>query len=261
MRVVILSSARQGTASHHLPFLVGDEGFTVVRVILAEGHTKAKGHLKKKLRKVLRIGPLGALIGYRMRRWYGADLKALAAIEDIAEVCERLGIDLVTTPAVNHPETVEALRASNTDIAVSLGNGYIGSKVFGVPRSGMINIHHEILPDYQNAQGVIWQLYNDSTETGYTIHRIDKGIDTGAIIHQGKVPIQFQESLGATVTHTMKTVLDTSALGLCTVLADLPAHLAQARSQGPGAKWTTPTFWQFLRIRRNHMALRERSAR
>ncbi len=260
MRVVILTSARRGTASHHLPFLVGG-GYTVVRVILAEGHTKPKGHWKRKLRKILRIGPLGALIGYRMRRWYGADLQALAAIEDIAEVCERLGIDLVTTPAVNHPETVEALRASNTDIAVSLGNGYIGSKVFGIPRLGMINIHHEILPDYQNAQGVIWQLYNNSAETGYTIHRIDKGIDTGAIILQGTVPIQPRPTLGATVSHTMKAVLDASAQGLRRVLADLPAHLAAARPQGPGVKWTTPTFGQFLRIRRNHMALRERSAR
>jgi methionyl-tRNA formyltransferase len=259
MRVVILTSGRRGTASHHLPFLVGDDRFTVVRVILAEGHTKPKGHWKRKLRKILRIGPLGAFIGYRMRRWYGADLQALAAIEDIGVVCARYGIELVSTPVVNHPTTVEALRGSDADIAISLGNGYIGSKVFGVPRLGMINIHHEILPAYQNAQGVIWQLYNNSTETGYTIHRIDKGIDTGAIIHQEWVPIQFKESLGATVSHTMKAVLDSSAQGLRTVLADLPAHLAQGRPQGAGAKWTTPSFWQFLRIRRNHAALRDRS--
>lgn len=260
MRVVILTSARQGTASHHLPFLVGDDGFTIVRVILAEGRTKPKGHWKKKLRKILRIGPLGALVGYRMRRWYSTDLQALAAIEDIALVCERHGIELVTTPAVNSTATVEALRNSNADIAVSLGNGYIGSKVFGVPRSGMINIHHEVLPAYQNAQGVIWQLYNHSTETGFTIHRIDKGIDTGAILLQGRVPIQLQRDLGATVTHTMKAVLDASAQGLRTVLADLPTHLANARPQSPGTKWTTPTIGQFMRIQRNHRALRDGAA-
>lgn len=261
MRVVILTSARRGTASHHLPLLVGNDQFAVVRVILAQGHTKSKNHWKRKLRKILQIGPLGALVGYRMRRWYGADLQTLAAVEDIAVVCKRLSVNLVTTPAVNHPTTVSALRESNADIAVSLGNGYIGSKVFSIPRWGMINIHHEVLPAYQNAQSVIWQLYNHSSRTGYTIHRIDKGIDTGAIVHQELVPIKFQESLGATVSHTMKAVLDASAQGLREVLVDLPTRLGSARPQGTGATWTTPTFWQFLRMRRNHKALRGRTPR
>jgi folate-dependent phosphoribosylglycinamide formyltransferase PurN len=37
----------------------------------------------------------------------------------------------------------------------------------------MINIHHELLPEFLGAQSVLWQLHEGSTKTGFTIHRID----------------------------------------------------------------------------------------
>lgn len=257
MRVVVLTSARRGTASHHLPFLVGSPHFQVVRVILAGAPTTPNSGLKKKFRKVMRIGPLGAIMGYRMRAWYTTDVQALSPLEDIGVLCERFGIDLVTTPWVNHMDTVTAMKAANADIALSLGNGYIASKVFTLPRLGMLNVHHELLPEYQNAQGVIWPLYNGSRITGYTIHRIDKGIDTGAIVHREEVPIRFGPHLRDTVTRTMVAVLDASAAGCRAVLEDLPTKLAAARPQGQGRKWTTPSFGQYLRILRNHRRLRD----
>ena len=257
MRVVVLTSARRGTASHHLLVLVGSPHYTVVRVILAGAPTRPKGGLMKKLRKVLRIGPLGALMGYRMRAWYTTDVQALSPMEDIDVLCERFGIELVTSPWVNHPDTVTAMKEANPDVALSLGNGYIASRVFMLPRLGMLNIHHELLPEYQNAQGVIWPIYNGSRVTGYTIHRIDKGIDTGAIVRREEVPIRFGPRLRDTVTRTMVAVLDASAAACRAVLEDLPTRLAAARPQGPGHKWTTPSFGQYLRILRNHRRLRD----
>lgn len=259
LRVVVLTSSRRGTASHHLPMLVGGPHFQCVQVILVDGSApKPKGHLGRKLRKVMRIGPLGALVGYRMRKWYSADVERLAAIEDLGELCASLSVPFATTPAVNHPRTVELMQDAKADIGISLGNGYIGSKVFTAPRLGMLNIHHEVLPEFQNAQGVIWQLHEGSDSAGYTIHRIDKHIDTGAIVYQQRVPISFQPTLAATVSHTMVALLDASALGLRQVLEDLEAKLAAAVPQGKGRSWTTPSFGQFLRIRRNYVRLRDK---
>ncbi|MBK7481740.1 MAG: hypothetical protein IPI72_03195 [Flavobacteriales bacterium] len=259
LRVVVLTSSRRGTASHHLPTLVGSPHYACVQVILVDGTAaKPKGHLMRKLRKVLRIGPLGALIGYRMRKWYGADVERLADIHDLGPLCASLSIPIATTPAINHVRTMELMREANADIGISLGNGYIGSKVFNAPRSGMLNIHHELLPEFQNAQSVIWQLYMGSDTTGYTIHRIDKHIDTGAIVRQERVPISFQSTLAATVSHTMVALLDRSALGLRQVLEDLDAELAAAKPQGKGRTWTTPSFCQFLRILSNYKRLRDR---
>ena len=259
-RVIVLTGSRRGTASHHLPFLAGNTKFECVQVVLVEGPAaKPKGHLKRKLKKTLQIGPLGAMMGIAMRKWYGADVQELAAIEDIEILCASLGIPFATTPAVNHPHTVELFRQAQADIGISLGNGYIGSKVFSVPRLGMLNIHHELLPQFQNAQSVIWQLYTGSDTTGYTIHRIDKHIDTGTIVHQEEVHINFHPTLAATVSHTMVDLLDRSASGLRSVLEHLEERLAQAKAQGHGRSWTTPSFGQFLRIHRNYRRLRDRA--
>jgi len=120
----------------------------------------------------------------------------------------------------------------------------------------MINIHHEILPEYQNAQSVIWQIYNMSDTTGYTIHKIDDHIDTGAILYQEKMPILFKETLGSTVSHTFAELLEASAKGLVKVVADFEKFASSAKLQERVKGHTTPTWFQFRRMLRNFEKLR-----
>ena len=87
----------------------------------------------------------------------------------------------------------------NVDLAISLGCSYISSKIFNIPKYGMINIHHEILPEYQNAQSVIWQLFNNSNKTGYTIHKITKKIDDGPILFKKERDIIISDTLRKTL--------------------------------------------------------------
>ena len=256
MRVIILTGSMQGTAAHHLPTLIASGVCEVAMVVLAEkSSTKSKNRFRKTLTKILRIGPLGALNGIRMRRWYDptANGRDIRRLED---TCKEHGIPFHSTTAINSARTRELLASAKADLGISLGNGYIGPSVFNIPKWGMINIHHEMLPDYQNAQSVIWQIYNGSSTTGYTIHRIDKHIDTGAIIHQEPVPIMFRDALRRTVADTYVALLDASALGLVHVLQHFERLVASARPQGPGTSYTTPTIMQFFRIWRNHRTLR-----
>ena len=224
-------------------------------VVLAEkASTKSKNRFQKTLTKILRIGPLGALNGIRMRSWY--DLVANGSnVRRLDDTCRENGIPFHTSPAINSAWTRELFTSAQADLGISLGNGYIGPSVFTIPKWGMINIHHEMLPDYQNAQSVIWQLYNRSRITGYTIHRIDKHIDTGAILHQEPVPIVFRDHLHRSITDTYLALLDASAIGLVHVLQHFERLANSARPQGPGRSYTTPSIRQFIRICRNHRKL------
>ncbi len=112
----------------------------------------------------------------------------------------------------------------------------------------MLNIHHEVLPQYQNAQSVIWQLYNGSTNTGYTIHKINKKIDQGEILFQEHIPIKFMPTLGETVASTYARLIDASALGLVKVLTNFNKYYTEAIPQGKGGHYTTPSYWQFRKI-------------
>lgn len=254
MRVVVLTSSKQGTAAHHLPALLKSPHIEVVLVVLNEGRIGNKArHYKRKLRKILKIGVLGALNGIRMRRWYRASGGAAAPSLDL--ICRNHAIPFHTTPTINCPETRELFQEARADVGISLGNGYIAESVFSIPTEGMINIHHEVLPQYQNAQSVVWQLYNGSRSTGYTIHRINKRIDGGEILYQEQVPIVFRPTLAETVSRTMAALLDASATGLVKTLEHLPELLRGAAPQGHGTTYTTPTFRQYLRVQRNFKRL------
>lgn len=81
-----------------------------------------------------------------------------------------------------------------------------------MPALGTVNVHCALLPQYRGANVLNWVLVNGETETGATIHYIDDGIDTGDIILQRRLAINF----------------DDTALSLRTKLCDLwPTMLAE----------------------------------
>lgn len=58
----------------------------------------------------------------------------------------------------------------------------------------LFNIHFSKLPEYKGQYTSCWPILNNENETGVTLHLIDDGIDTGAIIDQLKFPIDFNET-------------------------------------------------------------------
>ncbi|WP_300759228.1 formyltransferase family protein [uncultured Brachyspira sp.] len=58
----------------------------------------------------------------------------------------------------------------------------------------LYNIHFSLLPKYKGMYTSIWPVYNGETETGVTLHFIDKGIDTGDIIDQEKFSINENDT-------------------------------------------------------------------
>ena len=261
MKIIILTSSRYGTASHHLPYLIDSGSCEICAVILNEKTLRdRKKFYKNKIRKVFQIGLLGALNGIRMRKWFDQDMADYKRILEIESICAEYGIPFYKTDSINSRSTIDLFKRADADLGISLGNGYIGQKVFSIPKYGMINIHHEILPDFQNAQSVIWQLYFMSNRTGYTIHKIDKHIDTGEILYQGSVPMNFMSSLRQTVTKTSVSLLEASANGLLNVLKDFDHYYHNAKPQGQGRSFTTPTIWQYFRILRNFKELKKGSA-
>lgn len=256
MRIIIITSSRKGTASYCLPLILVKTDCEIVKVIFNEGFKKDKWQFyKRKIKKIFRIGILGAINGIRMRKWFQNEKVGDVVLQDIEVLCNHYGIPFEKTPFLNSQKTVDIVRECKPDLGLSLGNSYISSKLFLIPVHGMLNIHGEVLPDFQNAQSVIWQLFEGRTETGYTIHKIDKGIDTGDIIKQEKFPIVFKNSLSATVSENCNVILQRSGEGLVAVLNNYKHHKERAYRQGSGNSYTTPTFRQYLKIRKQFKKL------
>ena len=97
MRLLITSSLSRGLASLAIPRLLEIPGVEIALVLLDEGGS-SRPRWGRKLRKILRIGPLGALNGVRMRRWYLEDVQALLRLDSLEAVCHGHGLRLERPP-------------------------------------------------------------------------------------------------------------------------------------------------------------------
>ena len=212
---------------------------------------------KKRLRKILNIGLLGAINGLRMRKWYKEDVYELLGPSDIRTLCSKKGLPLHEINTGSYREVEEIIKSLDADLGISLDNAYIPESIFSIPNSGMINVHHELLPEYQNAQSIIWQIHNGSKKTGFTIHKINKNIDEGDILYKKSIEIVFKKYLNSTVTYNYATLLKDSALGLLRLLENYQHYDAKSYSQSSGNKYTTPSIKQMFNIYRNFYKIKK----
>jgi phosphoribosylglycinamide formyltransferase 1 len=59
----------------------------------------------------------------------------------------------------------------------------------------IVNIHPSLLPDFPGAHAIDDALEANVETTGVTVHYVDEGLDTGAVIRQEPVPLEPRETL------------------------------------------------------------------
>jgi methionyl-tRNA formyltransferase len=72
----------------------------------------------------------------------------------------------------------------------------ITNEILAMPTKGFINFHYGLLPQCRGPHPILWHLINNDTEAGVTVHKVDAGIDTGAIILQEKIAVDITDTYG-----------------------------------------------------------------
>ena len=135
----------------------------------------------------------------------------------------------VRTPKSLKDEAAQAeFAALGADAAVVVAYGLILPKpVLEAPRLGCLNIHASLLPRWRGAAPIQRAIQAGDAESGVTIMQMDEGLDTGAMLMTGKLPITDTTTAGA--LHD-----DLSALGsklIVTALDGLAAGTLDATPQ------------------------------
>lgn len=79
---------------------------------------------------------------------------------------------------------------SQRTLVLSVMNPWIITKeVLSNKNLLIINLHHALLPAHRGRNAEAWAIYEGDTKTGITWHKVDAGIDTGAIYLQKEVEI------------------------------------------------------------------------
>lgn len=133
---------------------------------------------------------------------------------------ESKGIPVRTPKSLRNTEAQAEFAGLNADAAVVAAYGLILPKaILDAPRLGCLNVHGSLLPRWRGAAPIHRSILAGDTETGITIMQMDEGLDTGAMLLKGAVPI--------TATSTASTLHDTLAeLGARLIVEALPAVAA-----------------------------------
>ncbi len=131
-----------------------------------------------------------------------------------------LGLPVIQPEKLRAPKAMDQLRAWNPDLIVVAAFGQIlKPEVLDLPRFGCINVHASLLPRWRGAAPIQAAILAGDEETGVTIMKMDRGLDTGDILTQRALRLMPDVTAGA-ASQALST------LGADLLLASLPDYLS-----------------------------------
>ena len=111
---------------------------------------------------------------------------------ELAEWAQSQGLD-VAKPTDNS-ELNRHLLAAQPQLIVTVAYGrLIPVELLHGPRFGWLNVHYSLLPRWRGAAPVQWAILSGDLETGVSIFKLDKGMDTGPVYLQERSPLGEHE--------------------------------------------------------------------
>ncbi len=194
LKVVILT---HGGANRFLELLSLLETVEVAGIFV-ETVTAPHRSLTQKIKRSIRYDGYTATVKKFSGTLLGGVTKGAEELEGVREsqksldkLIENLSIPLYRVENYHTETTIELLRGVNADLGVLYGTNIIKESVFGIPRLGSINLHQGLAPFYRGGPTVFWELFNDEKELGITVHFVVSKVDTGDIILQRTVPLDY----------------------------------------------------------------------
>ena len=103
------------------------------------------------------------------------------------------GLPVFQPLKVKEPDFVRQLKEWTPDFIVVAAFGqFLTQEILDIPTYGCINVHASLLPKYRGAAPIQYAIIKGEKETGVTIMRMEKGMDTGAMYSRVTVPIDTE---------------------------------------------------------------------
>jgi len=125
-------------------------------------------------------------------------------------------------------EILDRLRAARVDLAALAGfMRVLREPVLSAYEGRLLNLHPSLLPAYPGLAPVARALAAGESVTGCSIHLVDAGVDTGAVLHQERVPILPED----TVETLSARIHEAEHRAYPRVIAERLAHLRAGAQQ------------------------------
>jgi Formyl transferase len=200
--------------------------------------------------RIRRLGPLHVLgqmafmafaraLHFGSRRRIAEILEQHRLAPSWPDGCERIDV-----PSVNSPECIAAIERLKPRVILLLGTRIIDRKTLAAIKAPLINYHAGITPKYRGIHGGYWaKAEGDLENFGVTVHLVDPGIDTGAVLYQARVTPVAADNYATFPYLQLATVLPLLEQAVRDALA---GKLNPQSVNLPSRLWSHPTIWRYL---------------
>lgn len=149
------------------------------------------------------------------------------ASSPIKQTAVAFGLPVMQPETLRDPGAQAALCALQPDLMVVVAYGLLlPPAVLAAPRLGCVNVHASMLPRWRGAAPIQRAILAGDSETGVTIMRMAKGLDTGPVYLTRAAPIAIRETAGS--LHDRLSIL-----GAETLMEALPGILSASLQPNP----------------------------
>lgn len=165
-----------------------------------------------------------------------AESKFNSDFADLGELCRKCQIDYLYVKHINDDSTKKYIKEKAPDLILCLGwSQLLDEEVLKIPKSGCIGFHPAELPFNKGRHPLIWALALGLQRTASTLFLMDAAADTGKIISQEAVDIDYIDDASSLYNKIMKTAVGQ----LEKILLDFENQSVQfkSNSSGEGNAW------------------------
>ena len=182
---------------------------------------------------------------------------ALGGPSHLRQAAAARGIPVLELDPREQRAAAEAMRALEPDLlCVASFPCLLRSEVFSAAPLGCINLHPSLLPAYRGPSPWFWVYHNAEPSTGVTVHWVDAGEDSGAILAQEAFAVEHGMPGGRMVVEAasrgarlMRQTVDAIAAERAQARANPPeSPTAPAARPRPGKDYVAWADWPIRRV-------------
>ncbi len=154
---------------------------------------------------------------------------------------------MFSVDSVNSKESIKLLQTLQPEAVVVNGTRIISGEVLSSIKAPFINTHVGITPNYRGVHGGYWALVEGKPEhCGVTVHLVDQGIDTGAVLYQDIIYPGRRDNFNTYPVHQMAKAIPLMRLALRDVLMN---QIQPQKYHDASKLWSHPTLFEYLKNR------------
>lgn len=148
---------------------------------------------------------------------------------------------------ISNPNSIEFQNLINTlkpNVIFLSGCRILSAEILGKIEVPVLNYHAGINPKYRGMFGGYWARRNGDLDLyGTTIHLVDEGVDTGAILYQKIITLDGDETMFTDAIVQVAHSMDISLKAIEDVCSD---KIAIKDVNIPSQLWFQPTLWSYI---------------